>query len=63
MNVQQQQEKSLQEQGLKQKQNRKLSLHKETIKELTDDQLQNAAGGTSGTILLTLISLREHICL
>jgi hypothetical protein len=63
MNVQQQMEKPVQDQLLKQKSNKKLTLHKETIKELTDDQLQDVAGGTSSTILLTLISLREHICL
>lgn len=41
----------------------KLSLHKETIKELTDRELSNVAGGTSSTITLILISLREHVCL
>lgn len=43
--------------------NKKLSLHKETIKELTDRDLRTVAGGTSSTITIILISLREHVCL
>lgn len=43
--------------------NKKLSLHRETIKVLTDRELSDVAGGTSSSITIIVISLREHVCL
>lgn len=42
---------------------KKLTLHKETIRELTERDLQNVASGTSSTLTIILISIREHVCL
>jgi hypothetical protein len=42
---------------------KKLTLRRETIKELTADQLQTAAGGTGSSIILRLISRSEHVWL
>jgi len=63
MNTSSMSEQPAQPQPLQPMLNKKLSLHKETIKALTDRDLSDVAGGTSSTITLILISLREHVCL